>query len=621
MSDDQEFIEKSTFNIIKIKFLEFFKIDIVQELFYAGVGSLAFIFVFFFFPSGFWDEPFRNIIIALIVLSFFFVFIIFNQPNAKNELFKIDYKRNIILFTIFNLAILNFLFFKTDFGCNGVYQDNFYRSAFITQMSYSGIPQDFAFKGFSAFMAPLYWYVLALFARIFQIKPYKMIKIGFLISYYILPISLYETWKKIFNGKTSFFITASFFTFIANYLEIIWMDHLISYMFFIPYFMYYIENYLNKEFSKKDYIIAGIIGSILICTFYLYFILVPIYLIISLIQDKIQNDIDKFKEKFRRIVYITIFVTIFSSWFWIPLILNIIFIGSEPHQNYFFPNYALDMPFQAYLELDLFSVLLLLGVIFILMRYNSSTLLKILGNLVLSVYILYFLGYIGLLIRFPIVHYRVLIISHYVLIIAFILFYIEFFRFLKQHKIFNQFQEKINIQTVEIFIFIIIIFYQNYENSVELYRSDYYERSINQDIPDEVEIFSELDYENKVFLTQYYEVAAFLPIYLFIVHNAHFSHPSAENNERIKFLEELSDCKSSKEFHKKIMESKFGPIDYFVLEPCDDNATEFLFDTAQIEHYPHRSDVKIYFKAELFESSSYFERRKIKGEIIYKTIY
>ena len=134
-------------------------------------------------------------------------------------------------------------------------------------------------------------------------------------------------------------------------------------------------------------------------------------------------------------------------------------------------------------------------------------------------------------------------------------------------------------------------------------------------------MFLELDYEDKVFLTQYYEVAAFLPIYLFIVYNAHFNHPSALNNERIKFLKELAECDSSKEFYEKIISSKYGPIDYFILEPCDDNATEFLFDTAQLEYYPERWDVKIYFREELFESESYFERNKIKGVIIYKTIY
>lgn len=621
MSKDEKIVEQSKKDIIKIKIIEISKIEIVQEFFYAGIGTLTILIIYSLLPSRFWTEPFRSTFCSLIVLLFFIIFILLNQPNSKNKFFRVDYKRNVILFTIFNLAILLFLFFRTEYGYNGLYADNFYRTAYITQMAHSGYPQDMAFKGFSAFMAPLYWYLLALLSKIFLIKPYKMVRIGFLISYYILPILAFEVWKKIVNKKTSFFITAVFFTFIANYFEIIWIDHLIGYLFFIPFFIYYFENYTNKDFKRKDYIIGGFLGSLMACAFYLYFILIPIYLLLNLIQYKIKDNTQAFKEKFRRIFHISVFIFIFSIWFWLPLIINIIFIGFESHQNYFFPKYALDLPFEAYFEFNLFSILLILGVVFILIKYSTSDLMKILGNLVLSVYILYFLGYIGIIIGFPLVHYRVLIVSHYVLIIAFVLFYIQFFNILREHKILDQYKQKVNIRTIEIFVLIIIIFYQNYENTVELYKSEYYERSINQEIPDEIDIFLELDYEDKVFLTQYYEVAAYLPIYLFIVHNAHFSHPSALNNERAKFLKELSECKSSKEFYDKIMNSKFGPIDYFILEPCDDNATEFLFDTAQLEYFPERWDVKIYFREELFESSSYFERYKIKGEIIYRTIY
>ncbi|MFX0071609.1 MAG: arabinofuranosyltransferase, partial [Candidatus Hermodarchaeota archaeon] len=404
----------------KLKFRKLIKHEIVQEFFYASIGNIAIVLMISLFPRFFWDEPYRNIICAIIVLSFFIIFIIFNQPNSKIKIFKIDYKRNIILFTLFNLAILYFLFYRTVFSPNGIAADNFYRSALITQMAYSGYPQDFAFKGFSAFMAPLYWYVLALIAKLFQIESYKMLKIGFLISYLILPILLYEVWQKIFNKKVSFFITALSFTFISNYSQIIWIDHLISFMFFVPFFIYYFENYKEKDFKRNDYIIAGFLGSLLICTFYLYFILVPIYLVVSLIQDKIKNNIANFRLKLKRIFRILLYILIFSSWFWVPLFLNILLIGFESHQNLFFPKYALDMPFDVYFELNLLSILLILGVIFILLKFKSSNILNILGNLVLSVYILYLIGYIGLLIKYPIVHYRVLIVSHYVLVIAFV---------------------------------------------------------------------------------------------------------------------------------------------------------------------------------------------------------
>jgi len=621
MALNEEFSEKSNLNDLKVKFLKFSRIDIVQELFYSGIGILPFLIIYNFLPTRFWSDPNRNVIISLLVLSFFLVFLLFNQPNSKKKILNVDYKRNIVLFTIFNLAILSFLFYRTEFGYNGLYADNFYRTAYITQMAYSGYPQDMAFKGFSAFMAPLYWYLLALLAIIFHIEPYKMVRIGFLGSYFILPILLYEVWKKILNKKASFYSTAVFFTFIANYSEIIWIDHLISYMFFIPFFIYYFENYTGKHFSRKDYLIAGILGSLLICTFYLYFLLTPIYLIISFIQNKSGENLVEFKKKLKRLIYITFSTAIFSSWFWIPLMFNIIFIGFESHQNFFFPKYALDMPFENYLDFNLFSIVLILGVIFILMKFSTSNFLKILGNLVLSVYILYILGFIGLLIGFPLVHYRVLVISYYAIIIAFSLFYIEFFQLLKKNDILKHIKHKIDLQTIEIFILIMILFYQNYDNTRKLSKSESYNRSVNQEIPDEVDIFLKLDYEDKVFLTQYYEVAAFLPIYLFVVHNAHFSHPSALNNERIKVLKDLSECTSSKEFYEKIMNNKFGPIDYFILEPTNDNATEFLFDTAELEYFPERWNVKIYFSAELFESRSYFERDKIEGVIIYKTIY
>jgi len=621
MSENKEIIKKSKSSVIKQKFTEIYKLGIFQEFLYAGIGCLGCAILFLLLPSFFWKEIYRNIICALIVLGFFIIFIFFNQPTSRKVFFKPNYKRNIILFTIFNFAILSYLFARTDFGYSGLSPDNWYRFAMITQMAKSGYPQDFAFKGFPAFMAPLYWYLLALIAMVFQIEPFKMVKFGFLFSYFILPILLYEVWKKIFSKKKSFYITALFFTFVVNFYEIIWIDHLIGYMFFIPFFLYYFENYNNKEFTKKDYLIAGLIGSILVCTFYLYFILVPIYIVIIFIQNKIQNDFSEFKEKFKRICLISIFIVVFSSWFWLPLIINIIIIGAESHQNYFFPKYALEMPYEAYLEFNLFSIILVIGIIFILLRYSKSQILTFLGNIVISVYILYLLGFIGALIGFPLVHFRVLIISYYVLVVSFALFYFEFFRIIRSSEKLKQFKNNINIKRVEIFLLLLIIFFQNYENTVDLYESDYYEDALNENVPRRVKIVEKLDYENKVFLIHYYKVAAFLPINLFIVYNPHFSHPSGLNNERIIFLQELAESKNSKEFYKEIIDNKFGIIHYFYLKPTGINNSEYLFDAGELEHFPERLNVKIYFRAELFENNDYFRKITIDDEIIFKTRY
>ena len=149
------------------------KSDIIQELVYSGMGCIFFMILYPFFPEQYWDKTYRSTFILILLLSFLLLFIIINQANPKRDFLTINYKRNIILFSILNFAILYFLLFNTSFGINGMSGDNFYRSAYITQMAHSGYPQDFIYKGHSAFMAPFYWYLLALLARLLHINLIK----------------------------------------------------------------------------------------------------------------------------------------------------------------------------------------------------------------------------------------------------------------------------------------------------------------------------------------------------------------------------------------------------------------------------------------------------------------
>ena len=131
---------------------------------------------------------------------------------------------------------------------------------------------------------------------------------------------------------------------------------------------------------------------------------------------------------------------------------------------------------------------------------------------------------------------------------------------------------------------ILTIFLQSYWVLRNISESPSYQQAYDEDINyNLIEIFEELDYEDKVFLTSKFRVAAYLPIYLFLLPNPYFTHPCALYNQRLKFLEELSECETSKEFYEKIMDCKFGPIDYFFLDSV--NSTDFVF-TAPTEEFP-----------------------------------
>jgi len=590
-------------------FLKWLNLDIIQELVFSGIGCALMYLIYSFFPKQYWNKTYRITFILILTLSFFFIFIILNQEHSENKLFKIDFKKNIILFSIFNFAGYLFLFYNAHWGYNGLVGDNVYRTAYITRMAHSGYPKDFGYKDLSAFYAPLYWYFLALISILFQIPPYKMIRVGLLVTAFLVPIILFETWKKIYSVKIAFTITIVSSIFLTSIYSI---DHTLGAFFIIPYFMYYFENCTGKRFTKKDYVLAGIFGSIVFCTFFFYFLVIPFYYLISFIQNS-----NEFKKKLKHLVYTTITLILFSSWFWAPLLKDIILIGFESHQNRYFQPDMLIYPLLVYIGFSINPV----GMIYIIRKYKNSYDFKILGNLILSIHIAFLLGFFGVLIGFPILHDRLMKLSGYILFVSSSIFYVRFFVFIAENGILRKNNININLHQVEIYIMITIMISQLNAHWSYITGSPGYDAAHKgNSMAEEREIFEELDYEDKVFLTNEWEIIMFLPLYLFLLPNPYYSHPSALYNERVEFLVKLSECKSSKEFYDMIIDNKFGPIDYFYLD-LNDNGTKLVFEVA-VETFPDgREYYEIEFEIELFQDEDLFKLIEIDGELIYKTKY
>lgn len=599
---------------IKNKIFSFFKLDLIHELIFSAIGCISFTFLFFFFPDKCWNYPYRNAIIGILTLCFFIVFLVLNQTHPRKKFFKVNYKRNIILFSIFNYVGLCFLYFNTYFTTNGILGDNFYRTAYVTKMAYSGYPQDCFYKDLSPFFSPLYWYILALISRLFNIPPYRMLKLGMLFIAYLNPIILFEVWKKIYAKKIAFIIAILSVLFLYDPYS---PDHLLSVLFIIPFIMYYLENCTNKKFSKRNYIIGGLYGAIIFCTYFLFFLIIPIYYLIALIQDR-----KKFIDNFKHIFFITIFLMLFSCWFWLPLLKDILLLGFESHQNRYFNESVLRLPIKYILEISIIGIFHFLGFIYIVRKYKSSEDMKILGNLLLSIFIIYIIGLFGVLFHNPIAHIRFIKAFYYILIISSSIFYVKLAKFIKNKVLLKKYEININISQVWIYILVVIIFSRGFA-LLNVSNDDIaYQAANEEDVRyDLIDIIDELDYEDKVFLTPNKAVAAYRPIYLFLYPNPYFSHPSALYNERVKFLIKLSECETSKEFYEEFMDSKFEPIDYFWLdiENSSDIYSDYVFAFA-IEEFPEgREYYEIIFKWELFNNPKYFKRHEIDGEIIYET--
>lgn len=226
------------------------------------------------------------------------------------------------------------------------------------------------------------------------------------------------------------------------------------------------------------------------------------------------------------------------------------------------------------------------------------------------------------MLHFPILHIRFLTTFYYILIIASSVFFVEITNIFKDKVSFKKFEINLNLSQVWIYILVVFISSVNYGRLKSTSESFAYEQAYRQDVNyNLIDIVDELDYEDKVFLTSYKTVAAYRPIYLFLLPNPYFTHPSAMYNERVKFLVKLSECDTSKEFHEEIMNGKFEPIDFFWLKEdySTDIYSDFLFGVA-IEKFPEgRESYDIIFKLELFNNPKYFKRHDIDGDIIFET--
>ena len=316
----------------------------------------------------------------------------------------------------------------------------------------------------------------------------------------------------------------------------------------------------------------------------------------------------------------TLFIISFSSLFWATILKDIVIHGFESHQNNYFSNKLLLAPIIYLFSISLIGSIVFCGFIFILRSYKKSGDYKVLGNTLFAIFFIYLIGFIGILSEFPIMHLRFASVIKYVLIISFSISYGKIIHFIKQNKILKKNKITTNIYQIEIYVLIFITSFQHYNVIRGTYDSVPYEQAYDEDVRyDLIDVIEELDYEDKVFLTNNYKVVAYLPIYLFLLPNPYFSHPSALYNKRLRFLNELSECESSKEFHDKIIDNEFGPIDFFWLDK-NDNSSAYVFK-APIEDFPEgRTYYYIIFKNELFNNPKCFEKIEIDGEIIYETI-
>jgi len=227
------------------------------------------------------------------------------------------------------------MFQGTEFGMNAHWADNANRIAAINKMLLFKDPfQDWYTSGLSMFYPPLWFWLMALWAKIMQIDAVQTVKYGYLFVFLIYPWLLYFSWKPLVSRKLAAAITVTTIFFAHWLIDYTPYEHITAAL-FLPWWLRFVAqsppNPLHSRVAYKHLALGIFFGAALALAYYWWFFLA----IIGLAIEWITNPRDCGKLLSRRLI-ITLGIIIVTAVYWLPLIIQILTNGFESTQSLFF---------------------------------------------------------------------------------------------------------------------------------------------------------------------------------------------------------------------------------------------------------------------------------------------
>jgi galactan 5-O-arabinofuranosyltransferase len=504
-------------------------------------------------------------------------------------------------FSIWGVVAVGLMFDGTPFGWNAYWGDQQFRTAMILKFMSFAWPTDFYYKGLPPFYPPLYFYLLSLYARLFSLEAYQMLKTGTFFIFLMGPGLLYYFWTKLVSRFQAFCITLA--TFLFQPAVVFAVPHeFLSGIFFIPWWLYFVEQIKVLRRGRLFVLIGGLIGAAIFLTYYYAFFLGGILLVIKAVLAFRRDEHRRAKlAHCKRMWTMIAAAALFSAPYWAPLLLSMLAEGCSTGQNRWFRiGYAgMDFPF---LEFSLAGILTFGGLIYALRRYFTSVnrgLLMLAATVPLFLLIGYVLGNLGM----PVL-------------------YVKAFEFLKHQSgvfiglavagvlRFGRGRKQMRYATAVGVSVLMLVFLGNFTALIHQ-RVIEIARKARPDVH-LADIGLQMDTHGKVFLTSVFPLPVFLASHMFIAPGEHYSHPAGRFHDRLEFLKIIQSVDDPYIFWAALRYNIYDPVDYVMPKI---NGEHFEIPV-NISNYPNGLATKIMkYGRGLLADSMLFVREK--GDYLY----
>jgi hypothetical protein len=537
---------------------------------------------------------------AWAVAFFLVVALLWNSGLRRNVKFILS----IGCLSVFGMVAIALIFDGTPFGMNAYWGDQKFRIAMIQKFIHFGWFTDFYYRDLAPFYPPVYYFLLSLYARIFSVDAYKMLKVGGMLTFMFGPILLYFFWKKMVSSFQAFFITIAGFLFCTTTIHFqFFSPHAYpANLFFVPWWLYYVEQVKNPGADWRYYLFGGLIGGLIFMTYFYAFFIGLLLLVLRMVFLRswpFIKDANHFKAG--RAFGILLSTAVFSVPYWLPLLMSVAALGVDRSRGGWHHIGSPGLHYQ-YLEFSLQGLLFVAAILYFVRRkhvpLNRGLLLIIIASVVLHLVASVF-GAVGISLNLVKSEYFIGMIAG-----AYIgLFLAGLVRW-----------EALKRKRMRVFLILscfLTLFFLN--SFINLARHPQAKTARTTIVPDwktdPVEMKART---GSVFLCASIDFFSFHPVYTFIAINEHYSHPASRFKQRFFFLNLLQRFNDPYIFYLGLQYNKFDKVDYFMPWRKGNNYEIFV----SISNYPNGTLLKTTtFKTSIVNDRNLFVKEK--GDELY----
>lgn len=457
----------------------------------------------------------------------------------------------------------------TPFAPGGLSGDQTFRTAAVTRFADSWHNADFTAKGLPSFYPPAYFWVLGRAAAFFEVDPWRMLKVGAVVTALVVPMLAFVMWRRVVDDRVAA-LAAVVPIVVENFYEPYSWLVIVA---FVPWWLEVAYGLRRPDQPPGSPILLGAIGALLLVTYWYFFTVGIVALAIKLAFDRIEGQLDG--RQLRSTCTVVAVTVALSVWYWLPLVVSV--AGAEHPEslgNRWFSASHPELPLPM-LEASPAGAVCLAGLVYLALAYRRDAVAQGLTMLVAATYVWYLIGAIAAEVDHPLLTFRAKPLIPTILLTAGLLAVVRLTDLVSSRVSRNELARVVVAVGVVSGVYLANGFIDDVRDS------SYSESARTASRPDaspptssaaELQRLIESRVgDHAVLLSDRVDVLALYPNHAFVAWDAHYAHPAAEFGQRIEFLTDLAHSSDPDTFRNLAQDNSYDTIDAFVLAEDGDD--------------------------------------------------